>query len=435
MAGAIGILAAFAWSPAMAQQVRPAEVSEPEREATPESDEDSGEEINWDWTARIRPRMEGRFNHHFGVIPTTLRYSAFADESDLFSQQTRLGVRADRGKLDGMITAQHTAQWGVFGGDSLTLAPLELYQAWMRYQVHDAVSVQTGRFELAYGDQRVLGAVGWSQVGRAWDGLRVAVTPVEDVQVDVFGARYEDVAGGFLSGDAYLTGLYGTWSDPVDDVIDEADLYALYDLRWGAEDGPDRRQIFMVGARGKGGFAGVDVTAEGAYQLGLACATEEGIEGCVGPRSDLRGYFFDVEAGYTVAGFRPFVGLSQASGDNPDTSLVDEGYNQFYPTGHAFLGYMDLVGGRTNVREIRGGLQWQYSRLRHIVAVHDFTRLQPETERVGLEIDTKLFASLGEAFEVGGGYGIFFADQGMTVGNSTPVGPAQWVFLQATGTF
>ena len=418
-------LAVLGPTTAEAQQVRPSQG---------EADEAEEAGVDWQWDLRVRPRLEGRFNHRFGLEADEVRYGPGTEHSDAFSQQTRLGVRATRGALTGEAVAQHTALWGVFGGNELTMPPLNLYRAWLRYDRGAPVFLDIGRFELAYGDERVLGAVGWSQVGRAWDGMRVGIRPVDDIQVDLFGARYDDAQAGFLSGDSFLSGAYGMWEPEAVDFLDAVDLYGLYDLQWGDPEGPERRQIIMFGSRVAAGVADLDATVEGGYQFGLRCPIEEGVDGCAGPRADIRAYFFDVELGYSLNDFRPFVGFSQASGDDDDPDVA-RSYTQLYPTGHKWLGFMDIIGPRTNIEEIRAGVNFNVAGGATIVAIHNFTRLQPERERVGTELNFKRFMTLSEAFTIGLGYGLFMPGPGVSTTDADPNILAHWGFVQAVGSF
>lgn len=412
----------------------------PEEEAADVAAEEADDQVRWEFSARVRPRLEARFNHHFGLDAGDLNYSFQPDEADAFSQQSRLGVRAERGALTGKMTLQHTAVWGEFGGNQLTLAPLGLYEGWLRYDFNENFLLDVGRFELAYGDERVLGAVGWSQVGRAWDGLRLGIRPTEGVGVDVFAARYHNRQAQFLDGDAFLTGAYASFEELAGEFLAETDLYLLVDVRWdadlitGTDEMPFRRLLAMIGSRLHGNVADADWTLEGGYQLGNQCFVDEDRQDCIGDAQAIGAYFFDVEAGYSVAGARPFLGFSMASGNDPDTENF-QGYDQLYPTGHRWLGYMDLVGPRTNLREIRAGVSYRQDWFTGQLAVHDFTRLQPQIERVGTEFNTKLGAAVGDGFALQVGHGLFLPAQGISQTDADPDGVANWSFVQFVGAF
>jgi len=412
----------------------------PLADTTPQTN--ASPQTSWKLSARLRPRLESRFNHHFGLAPDELNYGGQPNEADVFSQQTRVGLDVSRGRLSAHLTLQHSAAWGDFGGDSLNAPPLALYQGWLRFHPTDTLFVDLGRFELAYGDQRVLGSVGWSQVGRAWDGARLGLRPTQGVAIDAFAARYQDGTGAFLNDDAYLSGIYASLAELSTPLLQEADVYVLYDAQLGREpsaegagDGANRRNLFMLGSRLVSAAAGAQLTLEGGYQLGSLCPPDSLINSaCQDEAADINAFFFDTTLSYALSNLTPFLGLSFATGDDPDSTNV-EAYNHLYPTAHAFMGYMDLIGARTNIRELRAGLRFEGNRLNAELVAHDFTRLQPTTERVGLEINAQVAAKLGDGFSLGAGHGLFVPDQGLSNSTTAPQGVANWTYLQAVGSF
>lgn len=433
-----------------------------EVEQTGEEEAQDDDELSWELSARVRPRGEARFNQHFGFTEDRLARSVQPDEAAMLTQQTRLSAGVERAELSGRLTLQHTAQWGEFGGDELTHPPLQLYEGWISYEPVDEVAVDLGRFELAYGDERVLGAVGWSQQGRTWDGLRTRIHPVDDINVDVFGARYGSGEGSAFANDSYLTGLYATAEDPFDQVLAAADLYLLYDLRSAAagpglpdennqlpqDDDPaggdnedelpeavgEQRQLTMIGTRLVFDWAGLDATMEAAGQFGSFCPDPgEGLS-CRASLRPIRAFFADLEVGYSVDLFRGFVAASIAPGDDPETDTI-EGYQEMYPTGHAFLGYMDLIGPRTNILEYRGGAELNFDAIRAELAAHYFQQFEPVASPLGTELNLKVFADATEGLSIGAGGGLFIPARDMTVIDERPQGLASWTFLQATGVF
>lgn len=98
--------------------------------------------------------------------------------------------------------------------------------------------MRAGRQQLAYGEHRVLGTVGWTQVGRAWDALRFGVYPSDAFGFDVFAGRYtvgfenpDFVADSLFKQDAWLTGAYFKIREVAKPALDEIDLYASYDVQ------------------------------------------------------------------------------------------------------------------------------------------------------------------------------------------------------------
>lgn len=416
-------------------------------------DKDAGDQgadaqapVVWQVDAQLRPRLEARTNHRFGLQSDQLNYPR-SDTFNTITQRSRLGAHARTGQVRAYVQAQHVAEWGTTGGDALTDPVLSVHQAWLRYGCGDAWFVQAGRQELAYGDQRVLGTVGWSQVGRAWDAARLGVQPNEVLGVDLFAGRYaagiadaqlgRDVS--LFDGDAYLLGAYVELREFAQPALDELDLYALYDVQIDdlSDDLPNRRSLAGVGARAAGQWSVVDGVVEGMYQLGSRCVGAADGPGCSDETIDLRGWFVDAELGarvYEPNDVRLFAAYSQASGDDPDTADTDEGYFQFYPTAHKWLGYMDIIGGRTNVQEVRGGLSAKLGPVKIRESVHYFRRLWPQAEPVGLEFDTTASAALYEHLGVDIGHGLFVPSDGVSR-DGEPQGVANWFFVQMNAVF
>ena len=103
--------------------------------------------------------------------------------------------------------------------------------------------------------------------------------------------------------------------------------------------GPENR--YTVGGRlwGDIGETSLDYDFEGAYQFGS-----------VGP-GNVSAYMLGTSLGYTFtkSSWRPrfWVGYEMGSGDR-DTGGDVNTFNQLYPLGHAYFGYIDIVG-RQNV--------------------------------------------------------------------------------------
>lgn len=395
----------------------------------------------WRLSGRIRPRIETRFNHHFGLGDGEIGRSNHPDEAGLITQQSRLNIGFEHDSLSGRLTLQHTAQWGAFGGASLTIPPIGVYEARLRHEATESVAVDVGRFELAYGDEKVLGSVGWSQVGRTWDGLRVDMRPGESWDIDAFVTRHN--AGGVSvgQGDAYLAGVYSTVEEPFGAVVSAADLYLLYDLQFGAEatdeDGvpsAEGQQLWMLGTRWAARWAGLDVTVEGAFQTGTYCPGPSVGLSCEVDAGEIRGYFADGEMGYEVAGLRPFVGGSYASGDDPDTAEIREAYQPMYPTGHAVLGFMDIIGPRTNLIELRGGLEASFAMFNAVLAAHGFRQVEP-SGGLGAEFNLKVFADVTDSIQIGGGHGVYVPGSALSATDNVPEGVANWSFVQTVGRF
>lgn len=400
---------------------------------------------------RLRLRGELRLNQTFQAPSEVLAYKR-PDNGDLTVQQTHVGFKAKRGNMSAFVLLQQALSWGTTGGNALTDAPIGLHQAWFEVAPGEAVSVQVGRMELSYGDQKVLGAVGWDQIGRAWDGLKLKYTPAEALKLDVFAAQYNEgsagttlanagtYSGGLFDDDAWLAGLYMTvgeaWLDP---VLSTVDVYVLGETTLEAREpdadtSTDQRRRLTSGVRFHGDWGMWGGTAEAAYQTGSVCVPEDAV--CTNNSVDLNAWFFDTQLSLQpMKSLTVLVGFGQASGDDPDSADTNEAYNHLYPTAHAFLGLTDIVGPRTNIRELRLGLRGKAGQFSFYLMGHDFTRLEPEERRTGTEIDTILTYKFSKQLNMQAGHGLFLPAQGATLDQTSPQGVAHWGFLQTQASF
>ncbi len=204
-----------------------------------------------------------------------------------------------------------------------------------------SVTLRGGRQELLFGAQRLVGPSDWGgNVRRTFDG-GTATIRCRDWTITPFWAEFVPVAKDEFNNanpDRQLFGIYATGVlRPVN-----LDLYWLGVNNTPATfDGTTGREVrHTFGGRiwGKIGATGLDYEAEGNIQLGK-----------LGDRDIVAGMFTGI-LGYTFAvpslSPRVYIEFDYASGGKPDGDVNT--YNQLYPTGHSFLGYIDYIG-RQNI--------------------------------------------------------------------------------------
>lgn len=380
--------------------------------------------------ASIRPRLEARFGHQFGLEADQLRYAhAATDSSDLFSQQSRVGVSYSGQRLKMRSTIQFAQVWGSATNVQLHPSPVQLYDAYLDFAFVEGLTLRAGRFEIAYGEQRLLGSVGWSQVGRTWDGLRLrADVSGPKTFVDVFFARNADGGAGtrFLENDGLLGGAYAHFENVPG--LAELDVYVLGDAQLShlGGDAAHRRLLLTPGLRAKFVKSQFDAVLEGGFQAGSACV-QDAETLCTNDSVDSQAWFTEVQTGFAFSKFRAFAGGSIASGDDPDTA-ENEAFNQLYPTGHAHIGWMDFFA-RSNIIDVYAGLSGKFEQFSFLLKAHEFQRVQPDAERLGNEINAQILVPLPEKLSFEAGYGLFIPADGMA-SSGDPSGAAHWLFTQ-----
>ncbi len=212
------------------------------------------------------------------------------------------------------------------------------------------LTLRGGRQEMLFGRQRLVSPLDWANTRRTFDGF----------------------SGIFSRGTWTVTGF---WTRPVpvqkydfNDSDANTDFYGIYatgkipdstlglDLYWlgfeadtatfNGTTGDERRHTLGGRLFGRIGESGWDYDAEAAWQVGELDS------------EDINAWMMASQIGYTFAGCaatpRLFAGLDYASGDHSPGGGV-ETFNQLFPLGHLYLGWIDTVG-RQNVIDLSAGV-------------------------------------------------------------------------------
>jgi len=308
----------------------------------------------------LRLRYEGWNNFNFSAPP-----GATHDDGFLL---TRVRMHADVHvgedfrafvEFKGAYGGDRDLPGGRRGLDSDTAA---LQQAFVDFRIvldEDwSVTLRPGRQMLMFGKQRLVSPLGWSNTLRSWDGVSAALKG-DDLTVTGFWTIFDPVQRyHFNDGDQDIQ-LYGVYATgKCGDGGGEADWSKGYDLYFigfsrdastfaGFNGTTGHEDRFTVGARtwGDVGSTGMDYDVEAAWQFGEVGS------------GDINAYMVAAEVVYplvdTAWNPRLHVGLDIASGDRTTGGDVQT-FNQLYPLGHAYLGYIDTIG-RQNIIDLSAG--------------------------------------------------------------------------------
>ncbi len=233
------------------------------------------------------------------------------------------------------------------GRRGLDVDELDLLQAFAELTVplneKLTLRVQGGRQMLLFSKQRLVSPLDWSNTMRSWDGV-LATVSAEVWKVTGFWTRFAPIQKyefNDSTDDDQLYGLYATGKCMDCDIT--------FDAYWlGRDRDPLGEERHTIGGRIGGKlFSAFDYDLEGAYQFG-------DIGGL-----DIGAYMIASQFGYTFANCpakpRLFLGVDYASGDD-DPADGDSGtFSQLFPLGHAYLGYIDVVG-RQNILDLSAGV-------------------------------------------------------------------------------
>ena len=282
----------------------------------------------------------------------------------------RIRLHADAQATDDVsvkITLQDTAEWGQAehgtGGPGLTdgtrTNQLDLHESYLNIEnlLDQPIDLRVGTQQLAYGDQRLIGAFNWNASARSFDAIK-ATYKSDAANVDIFTAKIGENTTGVLpnsngGGDADqdLLGVYATVKSIENNTLD---LYYLY-LRDGSNDAMvavsnhspavgtvnATQTLATYGARLKGAFQDFDYTAEIAIQSGDIPTS--------GTDVDLKGTAYAVKVGYKLpTAIKAKVGAQYvyASGDDSATDNENGTFSNLFPTNHGHMGYADQQAWR-----------------------------------------------------------------------------------------
>ena len=282
----------------------------------------------------------------------------------------------------------------VFGSETSTLKDgsadnLDLHQGY--FKIVDffdfPIDLKVGRFESAYGPQRLIGSVGWHNIGRSFDGA--VLTYKHDMfDVDLFNYKEIDAETVEPSDDFNVRGFY-------------ANINALDGHKTQAFTIQDGERL-TYGGYAKGAFSGVNYEIELAMQGG----NED---------DDVKfgGLMYGFNAGYKIAGINFSAGIDFISGDDLSTSDVNESFNTLYATNHKYYGYMDYFlilpthtagYGLQDLHFKFSGLSYNGFNLKG--AYHIFNADQSD-DSFGNEIDLTLVKKYSDNVKFVGGYSLF----------------------------
>ena len=356
---------------------------------------------------------------------------------------------------------------GIFQG-----AGVDLHQGYILVKniLTPGLSAKIGRQEIIFGDHRLLGNFGWSQVGNSFDAVRLTHSTAF-ADLDLFWARIVEFgengisnstgvifpgAGSNGSTDQDLYGAYLTLK-PVANWTIEPYYFLLKDSRpvvaqaggvgafQSVPQAPDQARN-VLGGRINGKAGGLDATAEAVWEFGGMASGTPNTVGQIGVHDmHINAHAEAVKAGYTFepVPMKPRIGLEfdYASGDGcnhngpggANNCAAAGHYNTFdnlYPTNHFHYGYMDLMAWKNMVNyaavfDVKPDpvSKVQVNFIIHRLAnrhdnwyragqvIYGSTGGNNTTSSIGQELDLHYFRTFKEKFKFEVGYGHFFTGE------------------------
>lgn len=301
------------------------------------------------YSASARVRFESKTNKDFNDV--TGDYQSFIGSRMRFNFELK-----DMNKYMILFQPQFSKNFGERDTDgnvtsgALNDPNIYAHQANLSYYLTDQTNLIIGRQEFNYGDQLLIGSVGWSNIGRSFDAVKLGYRVFETLNIDIFFSSLDETnSSGASAGDKNLSGIYTSSS------LHELYLkyFDLYYLSLSDSTTSVQKDINIYGLRIKSDTGSLDYRIEW---------TLEDIEDS-SLLKDGSASQYDIEIGYDL----PLPVKTKVSAEYFEASEI---FNQLLPTGHKWLGFADMFS-RKNIRGYNlkfssdFDTQWAYSLVFH----------------------------------------------------------------------
>ena len=309
--------------------------------------------VDWSFSGEIRFRPEYRNNADLkGALDDDLRQGLMRlrfGVTAVFQEDFRLFVQAQDSRAAGEEASTASNEEN-----------LDLHQGYLEIRKLgvEGLGLTLGRQEWKYGDERLIGAFGWSNIGRSFDGAKIRYAR-EKVWLDGLFAEISNRVAAPATGPSTGSELYGVYFHAAPRAGTEYEGYYLgfadHAAVAGETGAAGQTRVDALGGRAKGKAAGFDYLAEATLERGE-------MKG-----DDLSAHALAAQAGWTWGSdlkVRAFGGYDYATGDRDSTDGKQEEFFNFFPTNHPLYGYEDYFGWR-NLKSPYAGAS--LSRGRHFV--------------------------------------------------------------------
>lgn len=379
-------------------------------------------------------------------LRTEAESPAAVDTGDVFSLlRARLGVEGRLSPRSLIFVQVQDAR--TFGEEQSTTDGtadrLDVHQAWLQYgrgAGDYAWAIRAGRQEIVLGNERLVGAVGWSNTGRAFDGARITFGPPESWQVSALAAVVQE-RGRRLTGSQEADHLL------LGGALDakQLELYALHDRDATYRDRTNVHRTTAAARVATPPNMRLHASLEAAYQFG----SQSGPLVDIMTSQDIAAWLVGARTGFaTRIPLLPRlgIGIDVLSGDDPSDAAYNA-FNTLYATNHKFYGYIDFFldpAARTGDRGLIDGMASASVGLpgdvNLDVDVHGFwlqQDLQMDVDRlIGWEVDVTLPVRIGAGQQLQLGYSAFRNGPAAEfIGLGRERHWSHWAYLQAAFAF
>ncbi len=385
--------------------------------------------------------LSGQIRHRTEVDARD--FSSNTDDIWFHLLRTRVGLGISAAPdVTGFIQLQDSRVFGSenpsFGRGTLdgSAENIDLHQAYFKVDglFGSPFSVKIGRQELAYGNQRLIGSVGWSNIGRSFDA-GVLSYQGSKLALDIFLARL--VGSTTNPYGQNLQGAYAVW--PVDKNL-SLEGFVVFDnntekLIAGPDEGESLLQRVTIGGTGRGDVSSFDYVLEAMYQGGALASSDSTA------RSDISASLLSGGLGFSWPN-RSRLGLQYTvlSGDKRTLDGELNAFNTLFATNHKFYGFMDFYPRLLfdqGLHDLVVSFSFiPLSQLQLHVDFHHFMLDKSRTNEdiLGQEIDVTSTFRYNDNFTLQAGASVFLSDDAMILRTGDD-DPAFWFYLMTAFNF
>jgi len=283
----------------------------------------------FDGQVQLRSEVDGRdFSNKthpylFSSLRTRLGASANISDKVLFYAQ----MQDSRVMGEEATVSTNTKNLDLHKGYVKLVDPLDL-----------PLSIQAGRFEVAYGTERFLGSSQWNYISKSWDGVRFQYN--KSFKLDIFALTKNDSMAyissvtpttfSYPAKNIYSASLYGFWFTDQLDQSNKLDIFSYYDIsrKYDSNDNPDLSQG-TFGFNHTGSYGVLSSLTEAAYQYG-----KKGTK-------NISAYTISAQGFMKVLSGKVGIGADIVSGTDPNSTTDFNTFDLSYGTPHRRYGLMD----------------------------------------------------------------------------------------------
>ncbi len=302
----------------------------------------------WTTSADLRERYQSFSNFNFNS----------AVDNDRWEFDSRLYVKA-KGDFGHGLSVFLQPQAVIIKNNSAAngtqdFSQADLLQAYVQYNIGD-FGMRLGRQQLVYGDQRLLGHLGWKDVARTFDGVK-GMYAAGPVKLDVFAVHPADIVSMTPNSttpqgkslvtweDRRLIGAYGTYNFAAKSGVDAYFINWHHNQQAAVGKG---RNLNTFGTRLFGKWHGFDGTAEAVFQRGTWANNISQSASA-----------YAVKAGYSFAFWKTRLGVEYdfSPGDDKTDATTHKTFVFPFHTNHMHYGEMDFFSW-ANMKDLRLSLK------------------------------------------------------------------------------